>query len=153
LTLILHEIAIEESEKLVPVLLDADEDEDRIRRALADEGNTNYAAQEGDEYIGAITVKWEKHESEILYFAVIPELRGRGYGKLIIEVLTNEMYRRGVRSLEVGTANSSLDNITFYQKCGFRMHHIRRDFFNYIQPPIRENGIIMRDMLVFRYET
>jgi len=153
LTLTLHEIALEETEKIVPVLLDADEDEDRIRRALADEGNTNYAAQESDEYVGAVTVKWEEHESEILYFAVIRELRGRGYGKLIIEVLTNEMYCRGVRSLVVGTANSSLDNIAFYQKCGFRMHHIRRDFFNYIQPPIRENGILMRDMLVLRYET
>jgi len=153
LTLTLHEITLEETEKLVPVLLDADEDEDRIRRALADEGNTNYAAQEDDEHVGAVTVKWDEHENEILYFAVIRELRGRGYGKLIIEVLTNEMYRRGVRSLVVGTANSSLDNIAFYQKCGFRMHHIRRDFFNYIQPPIRENGILMRDMLVLRYET
>ena len=56
MTLILHEIVIEDSEKLVQVLLDADED--RIDRALADKGNTNYAAQDGDEYIGAITVKW-----------------------------------------------------------------------------------------------
>ena len=153
MTLTLHEIALEETENLVPVLMDADEDEERIRRALADEGNTNYAAQEGDEYVGAVTVKWEEHESEILYFAVIRQLRGRGYGRSIIEVLTNEMRSRGVRSLVVGTANSSLDNIAFYQKCGFRMHHIRRDFFNYIQPLMRENGILMRDMLVLRYET
>jgi ribosomal protein S18 acetylase RimI-like enzyme len=152
LTLALHEIALEETEKLVPVLLDADEDEERIRRTLADKGNTNYAAQEGDEYVGAVTLKWEEHESEILYIAVIRELRGCGYGKSIIEVLTNEMRRRGVHSLLVGTANSSLDNIVFYQKCGFRMYHIRRDFFNYIQPPIRENGILMRDMLVLRYK-
>lgn len=72
---------MEEAEKLAPVLLDADEDEYRIRRALANEENTNYAAREGDEYAGAVTVKWEGHESEILYFAVIRELRGCGYGK------------------------------------------------------------------------
>lgn len=95
MTLALHEIALEETEKLVPVLLDADEDEERIRRTLADKGNTNYAAQEGDEYVGAVTLKWEEHESEILYIAVIRELRGCGYGKSIIEVLTNEMRRRG----------------------------------------------------------
>ena len=78
MALTLYEIALEETEKLVPVLLDADEDEERIRRALADEEHTNYAAQEGDEYVGAITVKWEEDEGEILYFAVMRELRGRG---------------------------------------------------------------------------
>ncbi len=81
MTLTLHEIVLEETKKLVPVLLDADEDEYRIRRALANEVNTTYAAQEGDEYVGAVTVKWEGHESELFYFAVIRELRGCGYGK------------------------------------------------------------------------
>jgi len=51
----------------------------------------------------------------------------------------------------VGTANSSLENIAFYQKCGFRMDHVRRDYFVYVQPPVIQNGIVMRDMLVLRY--
>jgi hypothetical protein len=54
--------------------------------------------------------------------------------------------------LLVGTANSALDNIAFYQKCGFRMSAVKRDFFAYIQPPLREQGIEMRDMIVFSYE-
>jgi hypothetical protein len=28
---------------------------------------------------------------------------------------------------------------------------VRRDYFNYIQPPIVNNGIALRDMLVLRY--
>ena len=39
-----------------------------------------------------------------------------------------------------------------YQKCGFRMLRVERDFFDYIQPPIVEDGIGMRDMIVFSYE-
>jgi ribosomal protein S18 acetylase RimI-like enzyme len=47
--------------------------------------------------------------------------------------------------------NTKLENIAFYQKCGFRMFEIRRDYFAYIQPPIAEHGIVLRDMLVLRY--
>jgi hypothetical protein len=29
---------------------------------------------------------------------------------------------------------------------------VKRDHFDYIQPPIREHGIVMRDMIVFSYD-
>jgi GNAT superfamily N-acetyltransferase len=79
-------------------------------------------------------------------------LRGRGYGKQIIQALQDELPRHGGRSLLVGTANAALENIAFYQKCGFRMYEIRRDYFAYIQPPVLEHGILLRDMLVLRYD-
>jgi ribosomal protein S18 acetylase RimI-like enzyme len=79
-------------------------------------------------------------------------LRGCGYGKQIMHVLQEELSRRGGRALLIGTANASLENIAFYQKCGFRMFEIRRDYFAYIQPPISEHGILLRDMLVLRYD-
>jgi ribosomal protein S18 acetylase RimI-like enzyme len=153
MTVVLNAIVTKETEKLIPILLDAEEGEERIRTAMADEKNTNYAALEGEELVGAATVKWEEQESEILYIAVIQKCRGRGYGKTIIEGLKTEMRRRGVHSLVVGTANSSIENIAFYQKCGFRMYQVRRDFFHYIQPPVKENDILMCDMLVLRYES
>ena len=89
---------------------------------------------------------------EILYIAVADTLRGRGYGKQIIQALQDELPRRGGHALLVGTANAALENIAFYQKCGFRMFEIRRDYFAYIQPPIMEHGILLRDMLVLRYD-
>jgi len=84
--------------------------------------------------------------------AVAPDLRGRGYGKQIMRFFLEELRRRGGHALLVGTANAALDNIAFYQKCGFRMVEIRRDYFAYIQPPVAENGIILRDMIVLRYD-
>jgi hypothetical protein len=62
-----------------------------------------------------------------------------------VAALQTELRGRG-RTLLVGTANSALDNIAFYQKCGFRMYAVRRDHFAYIQPPLTDNGIVMRDM-------
>jgi hypothetical protein len=32
------------------------------------------------------------------------------------------------------------------------MYEIRRDYFAYIQPPVLEHGIQLRDMLVLRYD-
>ena len=146
----LQVVPAEETEQLVSVLQDADEGLERIRATLADTGHTSYAALDGEALIGAATMRWEAEESEIIYIAVAPERRGQGVGKAIIALLLEEARarRRGTRSVLVGTADASLENIAFYLKCGFRMDHVRRDYFDYIQPPIVENGIQIRDMLV-----
>jgi hypothetical protein len=52
----------------------------------------------------------------------------------------------------VGTTNSSIDNIAFYQKLGFRMAEIKRDFFKAYLTPIFENGIRALDKIVFKKE-
>jgi ribosomal protein S18 acetylase RimI-like enzyme len=138
---------------LLPMLLDADEGEERIRAVLLDPTCTAYAGWLDDQLAGAAVVRWEENApSEILYIEVVATLRGRGYGKLILRALQGELLVRGGRSLLVGTANAALENIAFYQKCGFRMYEIRRDYFAYIQPPVFEHGIQLRDMLVFRYD-
>jgi N-acetylglutamate synthase-like GNAT family acetyltransferase len=151
-SVILQELAWPESEKLLPLLNDAEEDEQRVRARLTDSSYTTYAALDDKQLVGAATVHWQSDESEIEYIAVDASLRGQGYGKAIIALLLQEARRRRVQSLLVGTASSALNNLIFYQKCGFRVDHVRRDFFSYIQPPIMEHGVLMRAMLVLRYE-
>jgi ribosomal protein S18 acetylase RimI-like enzyme len=151
--LVTEQIPNKETTFLLSMLLDAEEGEERIRAALLDPTCTAYAAWLDGQLAGAAVVRWEEDAtSEILYIAVATALRGRGYGKQIIQVFQEELRRRGGRSLLVGTANAALENIAFYQKCGFRMFEIRRDYFAYIQPPISEHGILLRDMLVLRYD-
>jgi ribosomal protein S18 acetylase RimI-like enzyme len=149
-TISLQQITPTEREMAVALLKDADEGEERIWATVSDETHTTYVAREGERVIGAATMRWDKDESEIIYIAVVPKARARGNGKAIMALLLAEGRRRNVRSVLVGTANSSLANIAFYQKCGFRMDHVRKGYFDYIQPPIIENGILMRDMLVLR---
>lgn len=145
-------VAREQSERLLPILHDAEEDDERIREALRDPACAVYAASVDGMLVGAAVVRWEQGESsELLYIAVLASERGKGYGKHIIAALQAELPAHG-RALLVGTANSSLENIAFYQKCGFRMFAVRRDYFVYIQPPLQDHGIVMRDMIVFRYD-
>ncbi|GAC1343750.1 MAG: GNAT family N-acetyltransferase [Ktedonobacteraceae bacterium] len=151
--LVTEQIPNNETTFLIPMLLDAEESEERIRAALLDPTCTAYASWLDGQLAGAAVVRWQADEtSEVLYIAVAIALRGRGYGKQIMQAFQAELRRRGGRSLLVGTANAALENIAFYQKCGFRMFEIRRDYFAYIQPPISEHGILLRDMLVLRYD-
>ena len=89
-------------------------------------------------------------ESEIIYMATVAELRGQGYGKAMMQAILDEARQRSVESICVGTANSSLSNIAFYQKCGFRINSVRKGYFDYFPTPVYENGIQIRDMLVLR---
>ncbi|HTJ31941.1 MAG TPA: GNAT family N-acetyltransferase [Dactylosporangium sp.] len=141
-----------DAEGLVPLLHDAEEDDERIRAALREPACRAYAALLGGERVAAAVVRWdERGPSEIVYIAVDPARRGGGIGRRLVAAIQAELPAHG-RTLLVGTANSSLDNIAFYQKCGFRMHSVQRDFFDYIRPPLVEHGITMRDMIVFSYE-
>ncbi|WP_433219129.1 GNAT family N-acetyltransferase [Dactylosporangium sp. CS-047395] len=137
------------AEALVPVLRDAEEGDDRIRATIADPHCKSYAARDGGALIGAAVVRLSPGEpAEIVYIAIAPEHRRRGHGRRILAAL-QAGYPAG---LIVGTATSSLENIAFYQVCGFRMLRVHRDFFAYVDPPIAEHGIPMRDMIVFSYE-
>jgi ribosomal protein S18 acetylase RimI-like enzyme len=143
-------VAAGDAERLMPILHDAEEDDDRIRAALREPGHQAYAALADGEPVAAAVVRWPQ-PAEILYIAVDPARRGTGIGRALVAAIQAELPAHG-RTLLVGTANCSMDNIAFYQKCGFRMHSVKRDYFDYIQPPLHEHGIPMRDMIVFSYE-
>lgn len=144
-----------ETEALASILHDADESDTRIRAALNDNALYSYAAYEDGELIGAAVVQWGDAgvlgKSEIVLLAVIPARRGQGIGRQIIAALLGEARRRSVEVLLVGTGSYPVDNLAFYQKCGFRISHIRRDYFDYVQPPIIVDGVMLRDMVVLAY--
>jgi GNAT superfamily N-acetyltransferase len=142
----------DEIETLIPVLLQAEESERALRWGLKNLVDAVYRADADGQLVGAATMQWRADPCEIMELAVVPERHGQGIGRQIIAWLIDEARRRGKAAVLVGTANSSIDNIAFYQKTGFRMDHIRRDYFRYYHEPIYENGIQIRDMLVFRYE-
>lgn len=138
--------------RLTTLLKDADEDIARVQATIEDSTNTAYAFFDNDMCVGALLMHWQSDESEILYIAIDETRRGRGYGKAAIVWIIEEAQRRGAGSVIVGTANSSVDNIAFYQKCGFRMDAVRKDYFSYLTAPVYEDGILVQDMVMFRFE-
>lgn len=137
---------------LVAALSDADESDERIRGIVSDRANTSYEIVVGGQRVGAMMVHWDAVESELIYIAVDPAQRGSGFGKLALAWLIEEARRRNIASVIVGTGNAGLDQIAFYQKAGFRIDSVRRDYFDYFREPVYEHGIQLRDMLMMRME-
>ncbi|WP_248736981.1 GNAT family N-acetyltransferase [Neobacillus rhizosphaerae] len=77
------------------------------------------------------------------------DCRGNGLGKLVVKEAFHLYKNKGLDKMIVGTANSSIDNLAFYQKLGFRMVEIKKDFFKNYPEPIFENGIRALDMVMF----
>jgi GNAT superfamily N-acetyltransferase len=152
MNIIIREAQAEEIEELIPLLLQAESSEGALRWSLDNLSDTVYRLDVGGELAGAATVRWNKEPVEILELAVGRGLQGQGLGRRLIEYLLGEARLRGKPALYVGTANSSIGNIVFYQKCGFRMDSVRKDYFWYQQSPVYENGLRTRDLLVFRYD-
>ncbi|GCF10859.1 GNAT family N-acetyltransferase [Dictyobacter arantiisoli] len=149
--IVLRPVESSEYATLVPLLLEADEDEARILSLLGDSAHTSYIVWHEHAVVGAVVMRWGEVDSEVEYIQIAPERRRQGYGHAIMQRIVEEARRRGNVAVLVGTDNTSLQAISFYQQCGFRMDHVRLDFFAYIQPPMYVNGLMIRDMLVLRY--
>lgn len=148
----IREVRADELPALFPILLQTEESEAILRWSLAHLVDTVYRMDEDGRIVGAATMQWRNDPCEIMELAIAPERQGQGLGRQLVQWLIQEARQRGKRRLLVGTANSSTLNIAFYQKCGLRMDHVRRDYFRYFHEPVYENGIRIRDMIVFSYD-
>ena len=141
-----------EVESVVPLLLLAEPSLGALRWSLKNLSEVVYGMEVDGEWVGAATMRWQSEPCEILELAIAEDRQGQGLGKQLVAWLVDEAKRRGKPELIVGTSNASVGNFLFYQKCGFRMDHVRRDYFWYERTPRYENGIQVRDLLVFRYD-
>jgi GNAT superfamily N-acetyltransferase len=144
-------------DEVIPLLILAEPQEDALRWGLAHLSDALYVAEdEGGSVVGSVSVRWRGDPAAIEELAVTPERQGRGFGREIVRWVAEEARRRAKRALVVGTPNASIGNIAFYQRCGFRMDRVRKDYFSYYEEYYgftrMENGIEVRDLLMFRLE-
>ncbi|MEY9865694.1 ribosomal protein S18 acetylase RimI-like enzyme [Peribacillus sp. B2I2] len=85
---------------------------------------------------------------EIMNIAVDERHHGKGIGKQLIGHAISHAREQGYKTIEIGTGNSGIGQLALYQKCGFRITGIDRDFFNInYTEAIYENGIQCQDMI------
>ncbi len=145
-----HPVERREREAVVPLLLLAEPSESALRWSLDHLSDAVYRLDADGIPVAAASVRWEGDPCEIVELGVAAERQGEGLGRHLVTWIVDEARRRGKEAIEVGTSNASLGNIAFYQRCGFRMHHVRPDYFWYDRTGRVEHGIPVRDLLVFR---
>lgn len=148
----IREARKDELETLFPLLRLAEPSESALRWSLRNLSDTIYRLDVEGELAGAATMRWRRDPCEMVELAVVPERQGEGLGRKFVAWLVGEARRRGKTEIIVGTSSTSASNLIFYQKCGFRIDHIRQDYFWYYDEPIYENGLPVRDMIVFRHD-
>lgn len=106
-------------------------------------------AEDEDKIVGVyVLVKLGVTTMEIINIAVDELMHGRGIGKKLMGDAIQTAKVLGCKRLEVGTGNSSMGQLVFYQKCGFRIDGVIKDFFvDHYEEEIFENGIQCRDMI------
>ena len=140
---------IDRKKAYLNLLLLADEQEDMIDRYL--ERGTMYVLEDNEVKAECVVTDEGGGILELKNIAVVPDCQGKGYGKALVNFLVRT-YREQYAVLQVGTGDSP-SPISFYESCGFRRHHLVKNFFtDHYDHPIYECGVQLVDMVYLQRE-
>ncbi len=102
--------------------------------------------------LGVYVLVKKSNVMEIINIAVREEYQSKGIGKALLLHAIACAKKAKVKSIEVGTGNTSIHQLAFYQKHGFRIIGIEKGYFvkNY-KEKIMENGEQCKDMIRLAY--
>ncbi|WP_107841397.1 GNAT family N-acetyltransferase [Metasolibacillus meyeri] len=127
------------------LLADPSEDivTDYVQRGLC------YVAERDGQIVGVyVLLPTRPHTVELVNVAVDENWQGQGIGKQLVLHAIASAKAAQYKTIQLGTGNSSIDQLALYQKCGFRIVGVDRDFFlQHYDEPIFENGIQCVDMI------
>lgn len=139
-----------EREAYLPLLLLADDSEQQVRSYYQQGDLYALLGPDGAALGMTLAIPGPDGSVELKAVAVAPELHGRGVGQRMLRLVLAELRAAGVQRVVVGTGNSGIGQLAFYQKAGFRLARIERDYFSSARgypDGLEENGIPLRDMV------
>lgn len=131
----------------IDLLLLADPSEQIVKEYL--KRGQCYIAEMNNTIIGVYVLLPTRPETvELVNIAVNENRQGKGMGRRLVQHAVKNAKVQGYKTIEIGTGNSGMGQLALYQKCGFRIVGIDRDFFiRHYANEIFENGIQCRDMI------
>lgn len=129
---------------------------DPSEEAVADytgRGDCYGAYRDGSPVGVCVLLRTRPFTMELVNLAVDEAWQGRGIGKRLIGHAVRAAREAGCRVLEVGTGNAGIGQLALYQKCGFEIDSVDKDFFRrHYAEKIVENGIECRHMIRLKME-
>jgi N-acetylglutamate synthase-like GNAT family acetyltransferase len=139
-------IEVDSNQVSLDLLLEADPSEESISSYLSD--SWCYAALDNGRILAACVVKAQNSNlAEIVNVSVYPEYQGKLIGSELLVFALSQLSKKGISRAELGTGTFGYQ-LTYYQRLGFRVDSVVKDYFLLNYPdPIFENGIQHQDML------
>ena len=144
------------SEALLSLLLLADPDQEMITGYFSESILFVMELEEtlDHQIVGVIVLKQIAQDTfEIMNLAVSDDYQRQGIGQELLEyVIGYSANAAGISEIKIATGNSSIGALRLYQKCGFMIDKVVRDYFiNHYPEPIYEEGIQCRDRIELVY--
>jgi aminoglycoside 6'-N-acetyltransferase I len=135
------------------LLLLADETIEIIDR-YAKDGQT-YVLEVNNQIIAVYVLQViDPEKIEIKNIAVDSNYQGKGVGRFMLRDATSRAKEQGYGTILIGTANGAIKQLYLYQKEGFEITSIKKNFFvNNYPAPIFENGILCKHMIMLEKQT
>jgi ribosomal protein S18 acetylase RimI-like enzyme len=129
------------------LLLDADPSRREVRKYLS--RGELWLLESGSEVLGAMVLMQTRVDVlEIMNIATDVSRRSKGLGTALLTKARQRARQLKVKTLHVGTGNTSFRQLEFYQRFGFRICGVDRDFFRGRYSSEYEcGGVVLRDMV------
>jgi ribosomal protein S18 acetylase RimI-like enzyme len=136
-------------EELLPwkLLLDADPSKREVKKYLS--RGELWILEIRGEVVGAMVLMQTRVDVlEIMNIATDATRRSKGLGTALLKKARQRAKQLKLPTLHVGTGNTSFRQLEFYQRFGFRICGVDRDFFvGRYSHEYEEGGVVLRDMV------
>lgn len=93
----------------------------------------------------------DERNIEIKYIAVDQKFQGQGIGTFLLKDAIFKAKKRRLETIIIGTGDCGIKQINLYQKVGFEIFDVKKNFFDDNYPePIYEDGRLCRDMVMLQ---
>lgn len=144
----LNDIVISPSEGPLPweLLLLADPSKEMIKKYI-DQSEVFTSKVHGKE-VGVLALKVHEDGAEIMNVAVSEDFQGKGVGTQLINHAIHVSKAMDLSRINIGTADSSENQLALYKKLGFvEVGRLQNFFIEHYTNPIIENGKRAKDMI------
>lgn len=138
---------LKNKKRYLDLLLLADESEVMIDKYLSD-GDLFGLFDDNLKSI-CVVIGLNRETCELKNIATYEPFQGKGYGKALIQYISN-YYKNDYKTMLVGTGETS-GILSFYEGCGFQMsHRIQNFFIDHYDHPMFDGEIQLIDMIYLK---
>ncbi len=122
---LMHPATLQEKEAIITILegdnRDSGNTRQRVEEAYADPTQRLYLAMLAEKPLGTVRLCYQDETVGIYGFVVLPEYRGRGYGRQMLASSIHTIYDEGPHTIMLEVDTTNLHALGLYASCGFHI--------------------------------